>query len=100
MTALKISESSDGITIECRVSPRAGKSRIKGEVDGILLVALAAPPVEGAANDELIALLSKELAVPKSRISILRGRRSRKKVVRIMDAEMTSISKRLEASIG
>lgn len=92
---LRIQQSDDGVTIECRVSPRAGKSRIKGEVDGILLVALAAPPVEGAANDELIALLSKELSVPKSRISILRGRRSRRKVVGIAGIDKTSISKRV-----
>jgi len=86
-----IRENEDGVTIECRVSPRAGRSRIKGEMDGILLVALAAPPVEGAANEELIALLSRELHIPKSRISILRGRRSRKKLVLIQGISRTDL---------
>jgi len=88
---LTIRENEDGVTIECRVSPRAGQSRIKGEMDGILLVALAASPVEGAANEELIALLSKELRIPKFRISILRGKRSRKKVVHIQGVSRTDL---------
>ena len=94
-----IQERDDGVTIECRVSPRAGRSRLKGVAGGVLMVALAAPPVEGAANDELVALLSKELAIPKSRISILRGRRSRKKVVQIQGARLNDLSALLEEAL-
>ncbi|MBN1283093.1 MAG: YggU family protein [Proteobacteria bacterium] len=93
MIILKINERKDGVTIECRVSPRAGRSRVKGMRDGVLQVALAAPPVEGAANDEIIELLSKELGVPRSRISILRGARSRTKVVLIQGVDKSALSK-------
>ncbi|MFA4973170.1 MAG: DUF167 domain-containing protein [bacterium] len=80
---MKIRERDNGVTIECRVTPRAGKSRIKGVRDGVLMVALAAAPVDGAANEELIEFLSDELRIPKSRISIISGEKSRDKVVLI-----------------
>jgi len=51
--------------------------------DGILLIKLAAAPVEGAANDVLVALLSEVLHIPKRSIHIKSGERSRTKVVEI-----------------
>lgn len=80
---MKIRERDNGVTIECRVSPRAGRSRIKGVRNGVLLISLAAPPVEGKANEALIEFLSDELDIPKSRISILSGEKGRNKVVLI-----------------
>jgi uncharacterized protein len=69
--------------------PRAGRSGFAGLREGALLVRLAAAPVDGAANDELIALLSKALKIPKRDISIVSGERSRTKRIRIagMDRE-------------
>ena len=63
--------------------PRAGRSGFAGLRDNALLVRLAAAPVDGAANDELIALLSKTLRIPKRDITIVAGERSRTKRVRI-----------------
>ena len=63
--------------------PRAGRSGFAGLRDGALLVKLAAAPVEGAANDELIALLAKALRIPKRDITIVSGERSRSKRIRI-----------------
>ena len=51
--------------------------------DGALLVRLAAAPVDGAANDELIALLAQTLRIPRRAITIVSGERSRTKRVRI-----------------
>lgn len=48
-----------------------------------LKVRLAAPPVEGAANDELRRVVAKALKVPPSRIELVQGRSSRNKVLRI-----------------
>ncbi len=78
---MKISERSDGVTIECRVTPRASRSAVKGVRDGVLLVALNAPPLEGRANEALIEFLADLLDVPKSRICIMSGEHSRNKVV-------------------
>jgi uncharacterized protein (TIGR00251 family) len=66
-----------------RVIPRAGRSGVAGLRDGAVLVRLAAAPVDGAANDELITVLSKALDVPQRDISIISGERSRSKRVRI-----------------
>ena len=66
-----------------RVIPRAGRSEIAGLRDGTILVRLAAPPVEGAANVELIDLLARTLRIPKRDVTILGGERSRTKRVRV-----------------
>lgn len=69
--------------LDVRVMPRAGRSGFGGLRDGALLVRLAAAPVDGAANDELIALLAKTLRIPRRAITIVSGERSRTKRVRI-----------------
>lgn len=71
-----------------RVVPRAGRSGIAGVRDGALLVRLAAAPVDGAANAELIAVLAAALHLPKRSIQIVSGDRSRTKRVQVdrMDA--------------
>ena len=63
--------------------PRAGRSGFAGLRDGALLVRLAAAPVDGAANDELIALIAKALRIPKRDITIVSGERARSKRIRI-----------------
>lgn len=69
--------------LDVRVVPRAGKSGIAGLRDGALLVRLAAAPVDGAANLELIAVLAAALHLPKRSIQIVSGERSRSKRVRV-----------------
>lgn len=66
-----------------RVIPRAGRSGFSGFRDNALLVRLAAAPVEGAANAELIALIAHALHRPKRDITIVSGERSRSKRVRV-----------------
>jgi uncharacterized protein (TIGR00251 family) len=69
--------------IDVRVIPRAGKSGIAGTRGDALLVRLNAPPVDGAANAELIKVVAEALGVPKRAVSIVSGERSRRKRVRI-----------------
>lgn len=69
--------------LDVRVIPRAGRSGFAGLRGGALLVRLAAAPVDGAANDELIALLAKTLKIPKRDITIVSGERARSKRIRI-----------------
>lgn len=69
--------------LEVRVIPRAGRAGFAGLRDGALLVRLAAAPVDGAANDELIALIAKALRIPKRDITIVAGERGRSKRIRI-----------------
>lgn len=87
--ALAVQATKEGVLLTCRVSPRAGRTAIKGIRDGMLLVALASPPVEGKANEALIRHLAAILHVAPSRIEILRGERTRIKrlLVRGLSAE-------------
>lgn len=73
----------DGTEIKVIVITRSSASGIAGEFNGRLRIRLNSPPVDGAANKELIKLLSKSLKVAKSRIEIVRGETSRRKTVRI-----------------
>jgi len=72
-----------GITINVKVEPRSSKKGITGVVGDTLKVRLTSPPVGGAANEQLIEVLSEELGIKKSSIRIEKGRASRQKVVRI-----------------
>ena len=72
-----------GVSLRIRVKPRASRSRVLGEREGELEVAVSAPPVDGAANEELVRTLAEYFDVPKSSISIFRGATGRSKVVRI-----------------
>ena len=72
-----------GVILTIRVVPRASKPGIAGRRDGALLVRLNAPPVEGAANSELIEVIADVLDVPRRSVTIVSGERSRLKRVSV-----------------
>jgi uncharacterized protein (TIGR00251 family) len=76
-------ERDGNVSFQVYVVPRASRSEIAGEHNGALRVRLAAPPVDGAANRELIALLAKTLRVPRSAVAIDSGHNSRTKRVTV-----------------
>ncbi|HXI29999.1 MAG TPA: DUF167 domain-containing protein [Vicinamibacterales bacterium] len=78
-----IRATADGVELDVRVIPRARTTDIGGERDGALVVRLAAPPVEGAANDALIEFFSATLRVPRRAITIVSGARGRRKRIAI-----------------
>jgi uncharacterized protein len=84
-----------GVVLDVRVVPRAGKSGIAGLRDDAVLVRLNAPPVEGAANAELIEVLADAFDVPKRAIAIVSGDRSRQKRVRIDGVSLAHAASRL-----
>jgi uncharacterized protein len=88
---LNIRERSDGVTIECRITPRASRNAIKGVKEGVLQVALNAPPLEGRANEALTEFISEKLRIPRSRISIIGGEHSRNKVMLIQGTNKDAI---------
>ena len=83
--------------IDVRVIPRAGKSGIAGMRGGSLLVRLNAPPVDGAANAELIEVLADALDVSKRAVSIVAGERARQKRVRIDGVTHESVVRKLSS---
>jgi uncharacterized protein (TIGR00251 family) len=80
---LSIHDHRGTIRIEVGVRPRSSRSAILGVREGALAVALRAAPAEGAANDELRALLAKSLEVRRGDVTIVLGASSRGKVVEV-----------------
>ncbi|HEX2640198.1 MAG TPA: DUF167 domain-containing protein [Pyrinomonadaceae bacterium] len=85
-------ENKEGVTLTVRVIPRASRSEIVGEYGDALKIKLASPPVDGAANEELIKLLAKAFAVPKISVEIISGHTSKTKTVRIAGASAQQIT--------
>lgn len=83
------------LRFEVHAKPRARKSAIVGISDGKLEAALGAPPVDGAANEALVELLSDVLDLPKRAITILRGGSSRHKLVSVEGIDEGSLRSRL-----
>lgn len=88
----------DGILLNVRVIPRAGKSGIAGARHDALLVRLNAPPVEGAANAELIEVLARAFGIPRRHITLMSGERSRTKRVRVTGVTVEEANRLLNQS--
>lgn len=86
-----------GAEIPVRVVPRAGHTRLAGVRGGALLVRLAAAPVDGAANDALLGLVADLLDVPRRRVELIAGARSRDKRIRVAGAVAADVERRLSA---
>jgi uncharacterized protein (TIGR00251 family) len=71
----------DGIRLRLRIQPRAARTAVAGLHGDALRIRLAAPPVDGAANDELVRFLAELLDVPGRAVEITSGRASRSKTV-------------------
>jgi uncharacterized protein len=90
---LQIIEANDGVIFGLRVVTRASKSEIVGEVEGILRVRISAPPVDGAANEEVVRLLAKTFGVAKSNVAIVSGQTSKTKRIRITGVTAAQLQK-------
>ncbi|HEY56745.1 MAG TPA: YggU family protein [Dehalococcoidia bacterium] len=83
--------------IALRVSPNAPKNEVVGFSDGILRVKIAAPPLKGKANRELVAFLSRLLGVSQSSLAIIRGHTSRSKTVAVSGLSQQELLGRLQS---
>jgi len=75
-----------GLLLEVLVQPRASRTQVVGEHGGRLKIALAAPPVEGEANEALQEFLAGALGVRKADVRLVRGQSGRRKAVRVAGA--------------
>jgi uncharacterized protein YggU (UPF0235/DUF167 family) len=73
---------------------------VDGVVDGVLRVRVAAPPVDGAANRALVALVAGELGVPRSAVRIAAGETGRTKVLEVAGVDPARISARWPGLAG
>ena len=83
------------IEISVRVHPNAAKNEVAGIINGVWQIRVAAPPVKGKANKELVAYLSRFLGVSKSQIGIIKGHTTRNKIIAIDGLTQEDITKRL-----
>lgn len=92
-TALR--ERNGVVRIAVHVKPRASKDRVLGERQGLLEVAVSAPPAEGAANRAVIELLAETLDIPRRDLVIASGHSSRSKIIDVTGVTLTVVRQRL-----
>ena len=98
---LHLASGPDGaVRIAVHAKPRSRRSRVAGTREGALAVELAAPPVDGAANEALVATLAAALGIPKRDVTLARGASSRAKVVEVRGLTETEVRARLEKELG
>ena len=98
MRAFKLHSGKSGAALTLRVTPRARKTEFAGVLeDGILRMRVAAPPVEGKANAELLSFLARVLGVRKNRIEIIAGQRGLDKIVSVLDLSAEEVQARISA---
>jgi uncharacterized protein YggU (UPF0235/DUF167 family) len=80
-------ETEGGVELAVRLTPRGGTARIEGVADRdgqpVLKVRVSAAPVDGAANDALVALLARAVNLPRSAVTLVAGERARLKRLRL-----------------
>jgi uncharacterized protein (TIGR00251 family) len=93
---LAITQREDGVSFGVHAKPKSSRSKLLGVKDGRLEVALKAPPVDGAANAELLKLLAKQLGVRRAALSLRTGQSGRRKVVQVSGLTPAALRARLE----
>lgn len=88
---IDLEQRGDAVRLRVHVQPRASRAGFAGEHDGALRVRLTAPPVEGAANQQLVELLAKSLRLPKSAVRVVSGETSRNKVVELAGVSVDEV---------
>ena len=90
-----MSISGNEVKISLRVYPNASRNEVVGFAGGVLRVKIAAPPVNGKANRELIVFLSQLLGVSKGALTIVQGHTSPSKIIVIAGLNQEEVTKRL-----
>ncbi len=78
-----------------RVQPRAKRAEIAGERDGVLIVRVTAPPIEGRANTAACKLIAEQVGMAPSRVRVKRGVASRDKVIEVEGADPSAVRRAL-----
>ncbi|HYG79231.1 MAG TPA: DUF167 domain-containing protein [Pyrinomonadaceae bacterium] len=95
---IRCSERDGALVFAVRVVPRASRSGVAGEHGGALRVRVAAPPVDGAANEELVRTLARALGVAPRDVEITSGHASKLKQVRVLNATRERLERLAEKS--
>ena len=97
---IKLTARDNTLTFAVRVQPRASQTAIVGDLDGALKLRLAAPPVDGAANEELIRWLAKFFNVSRGNVEIISGATAKLKLIRLTGITQTEAESQLAAALA
>lgn len=84
------------VRINVRVKPRASRDMVEGWEEGVLVVRLSTPPVDGAANTSLVKFLAKKAGVAKGRVRIVTGEKARSKILEFDGIALEELRERLK----
>lgn len=85
----------DDCLMQLVVVPRASRTRVAGEHDGRLKLQIAAPPVDGEANEEVVRMLSELLGIARHQVELMSGDGARRKTVKIRGMQPAQVLTRL-----
>ena len=88
-------EDGDGVVLTLHIQPGAKRTEVAGTHGEALKIRLAAPPVDGKANEALIAFIAKALGVQKARVDLVSGQTARAKRVRIAGIDAAAVAGKL-----
>jgi uncharacterized protein (TIGR00251 family) len=86
-----------GVRVDIRVTPRASRTRLQGVRHGRVIVAVTAPPVDGAANAAAARVLAETLGVPRGAVRIVSGETGRDKVVEVAGLAVDAVERCLRS---
>jgi uncharacterized protein len=98
--SFNLTRSGDDVFVPVRVIPRSSRTQVDGVRSGALCIRLKAPPVEGAANKELCEFIASVVGCRKRDVAIVRGERSRDKVVIVHGISEDELRRRLQNVVG
>jgi uncharacterized protein (TIGR00251 family) len=90
-----LTQDGDDVLVRVRAQPRAGSNAVGGVREGALIVRVTAPPEDGRANRAVCRVLAKAVGLPPTSVVIERGESARDKLVRMRDASVAAVQKRL-----
>lgn len=93
--AVVVVEKDGNLSFSIRVIPRASKTEIVGELDGVLKLRIASPPVDGAANAEIVRFLAKKFSVSRSDVEIVSGQNSKNKRILINNLSQSTFEEKI-----
>ncbi len=98
---VRLSPTADGsVRVEVHAKPRARKTRAVGVHGEALSLSVAAPPVDGAANDEIVRYLAELFGVSRTRVTLVRGGSGRRKLFDVAGARVGEMQRAIAAALS
>ena len=84
--------------LETRITPKGSKNEIIGWREDTLIIKTTSPPIDGAANESIIKIISKQIGIKKSDVSIISGNKSRDKKIKIENITIDEIKDKIKGA--